>query len=63
MLHAAASRGATGYAPLQGLLYPRWQQLVTRNAEGMVDPRGKVWGVPYRWGCTVIAYNEQKLRK
>lgn len=33
-----------------------WRALVTRNAEGLPDPSGQVWGAPYRWGSTVIAY-------
>jgi putative spermidine/putrescine transport system substrate-binding protein len=34
----------------------RWQQLVRRNRKGELDPQGSVWGAPYRWGATVIAY-------
>lgn len=34
-------------------LSPLWKQAVTRN--------GKVWGIPYRWGLTAIAYRSDKL--
>lgn len=32
----------------------KWQTLVTRNE--------KVWGAPYRWGATVIAYRRDKFQ-
>jgi putative spermidine/putrescine transport system substrate-binding protein len=34
---------------------------MTRNAQGQPQTEGKVWGAPYRWGMTVIAYNEEKF--
>ncbi|MGH1395206.1 MAG: extracellular solute-binding protein [Trichormus sp.] len=40
----------------------RWQQLVTRNDQGFLDPQGKVWAAPYRWGSTVIVYNREKFQ-
>lgn len=35
-------------------LAPKWQQSVTRN--------NQVWGIPYRWGSTAIAYRSDKLK-
>lgn len=42
-------------------LPPRWQENVTRNSQGQPQTDGKVWGAPYRWGMTIIAYNEEKF--
>jgi putative spermidine/putrescine transport system substrate-binding protein len=36
-------------------LSPLWQQSVTRN--------NQIWGIPYRWGATAIAYRRDKLEK
>lgn len=40
----------------------RWQELVKRNENGDPDPQGKLWGLPYRWGTTVIAYREDLVK-
>ena len=43
-----------------------WQQLVRRNSQGNIDNEdneGKIYGAPYRWGSTVIAYNRDQLDK
>ena len=39
-----------------------WQQLVRRNQQGKLDDRGQIWGAPYRWGSTMIVYNQDKFR-
>ncbi|WP_414756541.1 extracellular solute-binding protein [Anabaena sp. CCY 9910] len=41
----------------------RWRELVTRNEQGILDPQGKVWAAPYRWGSTVIVYDREKFKK
>ncbi len=47
--------------PLWKKLPPRWQELVRRNEKGQLSKSGKIWGAPYRWGCTAIAYNKEKF--
>lgn len=38
-----------------------WQAMVKRDQNGEKSPNGKVWGAPYRWGGTVIAYRRDKF--
>jgi putative spermidine/putrescine transport system substrate-binding protein len=42
-------------------LNQKWQQLVKRDQQGNLDVNGQVWAAPYRWGSTVIVYNQEKL--
>ncbi|AOY83617.1 extracellular solute-binding protein [Moorena producens JHB] len=44
-------------------LPPEYQKLVKRHQKtGLLDNSGKVWGAPYRWGATVIAYRRDKFK-
>jgi putative spermidine/putrescine transport system substrate-binding protein len=44
-------------------LPPQWQAIVKRDALGQLKPDGQVWGAPYRWGTTVIAYRRDKFQE
>ncbi|BAZ28021.1 extracellular solute-binding protein [Cylindrospermum sp. NIES-4074] len=45
------------------VLDQKWQKLVTRDEQGNLNPQGKIWGAPYRWGSTVIVYNRDKFQQ
>jgi putative spermidine/putrescine transport system substrate-binding protein len=49
----------TGWQQLQ----TRWQNLVKRTEEGKISENGQIWGAPYRWGTTLIAYRSDKFKK
>lgn len=38
-----------------------WQNLVKRDRQGNISSQGEIYGAPYRWGNTVIAYRKDKL--
>jgi putative spermidine/putrescine transport system substrate-binding protein len=40
-----------------------WQNVVRRNEKGEIDPQGKIWGAPYRWGSTVIVYDRDIFKE
>jgi putative spermidine/putrescine transport system substrate-binding protein len=42
----------------------QWQQLVIRDREGFVQPDGGlIWGAPYRWSTTVMAYRADRFEE
>ncbi|NJM64669.1 MAG: extracellular solute-binding protein [Acaryochloris sp. RU_4_1] len=43
-------------------LDPRWQQLVRRDRTGQPSANGDIWGAPFRWGATLIAYRPDKFK-
>ncbi|HLO83974.1 MAG TPA: extracellular solute-binding protein [Nostocaceae cyanobacterium] len=44
------------------VLNSKWQELVRRDEQGNPNLQGQIWGVPYRWGNTVIIYNRDKFK-
>ncbi|MGB0563248.1 MAG: extracellular solute-binding protein [Spirulinaceae cyanobacterium] len=45
------------------VLPERWQRLMQRNNQGELAAEGPVWGAPYRWGATLLVYNQESLEK
>jgi putative spermidine/putrescine transport system substrate-binding protein len=43
-------------------LVPEWRAFAKRNAQGQLDPNGKIWGAPYRWGTLMLAYHTEKFK-
>ncbi len=44
-----------------GKLDSRWHEIAQRDDRGNSSSTGRVWGVPYRWGTTVIIYRRDKF--
>jgi putative spermidine/putrescine transport system substrate-binding protein len=42
-------------------LASRWHELPRRDQRGNISATGQIWGVPYRWGTTVIIYRKDRL--
>jgi putative spermidine/putrescine transport system substrate-binding protein len=42
-------------------LESRWRELAQRDDRGNSIATGQIWGVPYRWGMTVIIYRRDRL--
>jgi putative spermidine/putrescine transport system substrate-binding protein len=67
-LSVAIAQGLIRPLPLEQLqgwkdLAPQWQRLVKRDRQGRLSATGEIWGAPYRWGATVIAYRKDEFRK
>jgi putative spermidine/putrescine transport system substrate-binding protein len=67
-LSVAIAQGLIRPMPLEQLqgwkdLAPQWQRIVRRDRQGQLSATGEVWGAPYRWGATVIAYRKDEFRK
>ncbi|KAI8106845.1 hypothetical protein M9434_001499 [Picochlorum sp. BPE23] len=41
----------------------RWKRLVRRDVNGRVSASGRVYAVPYRWGCTVIVFRKDRMAR
>ncbi|NJK27526.1 MAG: polyamine ABC transporter substrate-binding protein [Coleofasciculaceae cyanobacterium SM2_3_26] len=42
-------------------IHQRWKAPLRRDRQGQIDDRGDIWAAPYRWGCTAIAYRQDRL--
>jgi putative spermidine/putrescine transport system substrate-binding protein len=51
--------GLTGWQGLD----PRYRAVVQRNEQGFSDAQGQIWGLPYRWGSTALAYRVSDCRR
>jgi putative spermidine/putrescine transport system substrate-binding protein len=41
----------------------QWQKMVQRDRQGQLSAQGEIWGAPYRWGATLIAYRKDKFKE
>lgn len=48
--------------PRWSALPSRWQDLVQRDRNGSLTASGDLWGAPYRWGMTLLAYRRDKFK-
>ncbi|MBD2635208.1 extracellular solute-binding protein [Limnothrix sp. FACHB-881] len=39
----------------------RWQSVIQLNRQGLPDRAGSLWGIPYRWGTTVLVYRPDRF--
>ncbi|MCO5590972.1 hypothetical protein L7F22_044948 [Adiantum nelumboides] len=44
-------------------LNTKWEAFARRDFNGDLNPKGVIWGVPYRWGSMVIAYKKDQFLK
>ncbi|MEO0374523.1 MAG: extracellular solute-binding protein [Cyanobacteria bacterium P01_A01_bin.17] len=49
-------------SPRWSTLPSRWQDLVRRDRNGSLTDAGDLWGAPYRWGMTLLAYRRDKFK-
>jgi putative spermidine/putrescine transport system substrate-binding protein len=42
---------------------PAFQTIVRRSDRGEVDSKGRLYGIPYRWGSTVIVYRKDIFQR
>ncbi|GAY65701.1 hypothetical protein CUMW_243150 [Citrus unshiu] len=40
----------------------KWKVYLRSNDAGEIDPRGKIWAAPYRWGTMAIGYKKSKFQ-
>jgi putative spermidine/putrescine transport system substrate-binding protein len=58
LIEPITTQNLTNWSKLES----RWQELPKRDENGNSSQTGQVWGVPYRWGTTVIVYRRDLLK-